>query len=124
MADKTGFQVYFDEWKAVTIELSEDEKVWLGDATIDELAPIHVARLLAMSRTFATIKLDDFYYPRDWWEAFKERWSPAWAKKKYHVHYKHISVSHYLPEYQQNKHLSKHGRVIIDIKNAPCGDCN
>jgi hypothetical protein len=30
----------------------------------------------------------DVRYPSDWWQAFKERWFPAWAKKRWPVHYK------------------------------------
>ena len=29
----------------------------------------------------------EFEYPRDWWEAFKERWFPAWLLKRYPVLY-------------------------------------
>lgn len=26
-------------------------------------------------------------YPADWWEAFKERWLPRWAKKRWPIRY-------------------------------------
>ncbi|WP_230677522.1 hypothetical protein, partial [Streptococcus pneumoniae] len=26
-------------------------------------------------------------YPSDWWQAFKERWFPMWARKKWPVKY-------------------------------------
>ena len=28
-----------------------------------------------------------FKFPRDWWEAFKERWFPEWARKRWPVVY-------------------------------------
>ena len=31
------------------------------------------------------VKVYRFYYPRDWWESFKDRWFPAWFKKRYPV---------------------------------------
>lgn len=31
-------------------------------------------------------------YPKDWWEAFKERWLPQWFLKRVPVQYKHIDV--------------------------------
>jgi hypothetical protein len=31
-------------------------------------------------------------YPRDWWQAFKERWFPAWAIRRWPVAYEHIDV--------------------------------
>jgi len=30
---------------------------------------------------------DEFQWPADWWEAFKERWFPAWAKRRWPVRY-------------------------------------
>lgn len=32
-------------------------------------------------------------YPADWWQAFKERWFPKWAKRKWPVRYSRIDVS-------------------------------
>ena len=34
-----------------------------------------------------------FSYPSDWWQAFKLRWFPAWALKRYPVRYTVITVS-------------------------------
>ena len=34
------------------------------------------------------ILYEEFSYPADWKEAFKERWLPAWAKKRWPVRYK------------------------------------
>lgn len=32
-------------------------------------------------------------YPADWWQAFKERWFPEWAKDRWPVCYERIDVS-------------------------------
>jgi len=37
-------------------------------------------------------KLADVAWPATWWDAFKERWYPAWAKKKWPVRYNRIHV--------------------------------
>jgi hypothetical protein len=31
-------------------------------------------------------------WPRDWWQAFRERWFPRWWLKKHPIKYKHIHV--------------------------------
>ena len=31
-------------------------------------------------------------YPDDWWQAFKERWFPAWAKKHWPIQYAEIHL--------------------------------
>ena len=31
-------------------------------------------------------------YPRDWWQAFKDRWFPGWAKQRWPVRRKHIEL--------------------------------
>ena len=32
-------------------------------------------------------------YPADWWQAFKERWFPAWAKERWSVLYRHYRLT-------------------------------
>jgi hypothetical protein len=32
-------------------------------------------------------------YPADWWQAFKERWFPAWAKARWPVAFKTTLIS-------------------------------
>ena len=31
-------------------------------------------------------------WPWDWWQAFKERWFPDWAKKRWPVKYHHVTI--------------------------------
>ena len=41
-------------------------------------------------------------YPRDWWEALKERWFPQWALKRWPVRYAthHIQFNVMYPEFK------------------------
>jgi hypothetical protein len=32
-------------------------------------------------------------YPRTWWDAFKERWFPKWAKRRWPVDYRRVKIS-------------------------------
>jgi len=32
-------------------------------------------------------------WPRDWWQAFKERWYPAWAKRRWPVEYERYVIT-------------------------------
>lgn len=36
--------------------------------------------------------IQSIQYPRDWWQAFKERWYPKWLLAKYPVRYKVFEV--------------------------------
>jgi hypothetical protein len=38
-----------------------------------------------------SVRRQEVKYPRDWWQAFKERWFPKWLLEKYPVDY-HIVV--------------------------------
>ena len=44
----------------------------------------------------------DIKYPRDWWQAFKERWFPRWLLERYPVDYKehHVDFFAKFPEYK------------------------
>jgi len=46
----------------------------------------------------ATMEDDAFDYPRDWWQAFKERWYPEWAKRKWPIVYNRVWAIHKFPE--------------------------
>lgn len=49
-------------------------------------------------------------YPRDWWQALKERWYPAWAKKRWPIRYIHYvyDVSVIYPEFEVAMPDEKH----------------
>ena len=40
-----------------------------------------------------TLERVECKYPVDWWEAVKERWLPAWAKRRWPVRYKHVALT-------------------------------
>ena len=46
----------------------------------------------------ATQEDDLCSYPCDWWQAFKERWFPAWAKRKTPVRMTEVLAVHKYPE--------------------------
>jgi hypothetical protein len=46
--------------------------------------------VIELKARIAAEKLDMLDYPSDWWQAFKERWFPPWAKKRWHVEYRHF----------------------------------
>ena len=53
--------------------------------------------VLQLTARITSQKLDYFTveYPRDWWEAFKERWFPAWAKERWPVTWLARTVTSY-----------------------------
>lgn len=70
--------------------------------------------LLELTAHIASERLEEISYPSDWWQAFKERWFPKWAKAKWPVEttryearalYPRISM----PEEQHYIHLVKKG---------------
>jgi hypothetical protein len=44
----------------------------------------------------------NYEFPADWWQAFKARWFPAWAKKRWPVQMQkiHIDVKAIYPEFR------------------------
>ncbi len=52
----------------------------------DELVMKIVARVTAQSLGGEAVRLE-VTYPRDWWQHFKERWFPAWARYRWPVLY-------------------------------------
>ena len=47
---------------------------------------------------------DKVIYPRDWWEAFKDRWFPFWAKCRWPVRYSTVTVR--LARYLSHPHMN------------------
>jgi hypothetical protein len=54
----------------------------------------------------AAMSLVEIKYPRDWREAFKERWFPSWLLSRYPVVYKthRIDVREIYPDYRPVVH--------------------
>lgn len=48
------------------------------------------ALVLSMVEMFAAeqVKVYEIRYPRDWWEALKDRWAPVWFSRRYPVVYR------------------------------------
>jgi len=58
---------------------------------------------------------DEIEYPSDWWQAFKERWFPTWAKKRWPVrHEKYIFDARFL--YPSIKTMKSHLYTNIKIQ--------
>jgi hypothetical protein len=38
------------------------------------------------------LKTETIRFPADWWEAVKERWFPAWAKRRWPVSYRVVTM--------------------------------
>ena len=69
----------------------------LEDATIDIVTDCMFDDMLIQLRTFVYAeKLDevvrDWTAPIDWWQAFKDRWFPEWAKRRWPVRFNHQHV--------------------------------
>ena len=63
-------------------------------------------------RTLEEVKAE---YPADWWQAFKERWFPAWAKKRWPVEWvrvrleaKELYPKLYMPDHKPQLQLYRH----------------
>jgi hypothetical protein len=52
----------------------------------DFLADIFVVKMKALLWG-ELAKREEATYPADWWQAFKDRWFPAWAKRRWPVGY-------------------------------------
>ena len=38
------------------------------------------------------VERQECVWPADWWQAFKERWYPAWAKHRWPVEYRRVEI--------------------------------
>lgn len=72
-----------------------DNTVYKFDVLRDHMLPNLV---LSLQRFVAKIGLDEISHPSTWWDAFKERWFPEWAKKRWPVQYKTYEVAAFFPE--------------------------
>jgi hypothetical protein len=62
---------------------------WLADNSFGELG----ATIFRLTWELACRDLLEWKYPEDWKEAFKERWFPEWAKKKWPVVYSSFTLT-------------------------------
>ena len=69
------------------------------------------ARLILNLATLETPIMD---IPADWWQHTKDRWYPAWLKKKFPVRKVTITAEHKLPELNLPESLL--GREFVHLK--------
>ena len=53
-------------------------------------------------------------HPRDWWQAFKERWFPQWMLDRWPPRYCHVEAEYKFPE--MNPPESVLGRQFVHLK--------
>lgn len=65
---------------------------------------------------------EEVKYPADWWEAFKGRWFPAWAKERWPVRYRWITLTarELYPMVKMPRH--KHAIVIQKVDHGEVKD--
>ena len=56
--------------------------------------------------------------PLNWKEAVKERWSPAWLKRRYPVRYKRWEAKHYFPNLPPSDRFRDNFSVFV-LENPP-----
>ena len=98
----------------------------LEDATIDIVADMILDDFLIHLRTYVYAErvdevMRDWIAPTDWWQAFKDRWFPAWAKRRWPVrfNYEHVELKRYVT-FPENTHLwpKALGRPVIQILDS------
>ena len=77
-----GTPVKFGEWPKVTIHTD------IGEWGARECAVRIVQKIWGRE-----VQRQEVQWPRDWWQAFKERWYPEWAKARWPVQYKHCVIT-------------------------------
>lgn len=78
---------------AIESYISPEMMHYIENISIDER---YMRQLTVAIRGFVwaekdALKHQEIKYPYDWWQAFKERWFPAWLLKRYPVQY-HVVV--------------------------------
>ena len=51
--------------------------------------------------------LERIEYPADWWQAFKARWLPLWARRRWPVRYQVYEINAYYPTFRVPGHDAK-----------------
>lgn len=60
-------------------------------------------------------RLPEVRYPADWWQAFKERWFPVWAKERWPVRFTTCDIQALYPDIQLPASC---GRSILRVESA------
>ena len=84
---------YYGSRRRITRDTLNDLKIANAKA---EMIEDELGVLVLQIKTAIVTAHTPFYkveYPADWWQAFKDRWFPAWAKRRWIVKTKVILVS-------------------------------
>lgn len=87
-------------------ELLQGEPKFVADIMSDMLAFHLEAFVWAQS-------LCDYKHPKNWKEAFKERWFPKWLLKKFPVKYAVLDIKEIYPDYRRAPEALGNSRIII-----------
>ncbi len=62
-------------------------------------------------------KKEKISHPQDWWEAFKERWFPKWALRRWPVRETHhtITFRETYPDFKQVLPPNQYGQAVIKL---------
>jgi len=84
---------YEFEKLASTIAMSDCfwENAEIPALTIAKLAHEQFVRVM-ITWYVARRRLGEYQWPATWWDAFKERWFPAWAKRRWPVRHRKVSI--------------------------------
>ena len=98
------------------MEVPYEEFEKIADFEIDTFMEWHQRKLIFRLRPFLAqvgeLRIQHYIrYPKDWWEAVKERWFPVWLIKKFPVQYTVIDI-----DYPRYKAVCPHIDVPKDDK--------
>jgi hypothetical protein len=95
-----------------------------GNTLLKNEVDVHVVsdhladRMVVGFHTYiASLQLDEIKvtYPINWYEAFKERWFPAWLLKKYPVIYKNVKLE--AKALYPNVIIPRQDRIVVMLKD-------
>lgn len=92
------------QWRHFYTVLTVDRKYFLNS----KMNPFYLTQKveLAVSQITTMIageRIKEISYPLDWWQAFKERWYPAFLLKKFPVTYHRWKIDFLYPEMELRK---------------------
>jgi hypothetical protein len=73
---------------ASTIRLDASREFMLSPIALQKVVDARVGAVILQFRARVAgerLKREEVRYPADWWQAFKDRWFPMWAKRRWPV---------------------------------------
>jgi hypothetical protein len=92
MKDFVEFQTVELEKLKLGLHQAVSENALLMDPRIEVVRDQIIGHIVAKVQGYIwseQLETWDVKYPSDWWQAFKERWAPKWAKKRWPVEYQY-----------------------------------